>query len=58
MHPSEPDPIFHAPRRPRKGPRKLTRKWMGGLGRSGGGLQGDPVAKGFELGDPDRLWNR
>jgi hypothetical protein len=26
MHPSEPDPIFPAPRRPRKGPGKLTRK--------------------------------
>jgi len=26
MHSGEPDPIFHAPRRPRKGPRKLTRK--------------------------------
>ena len=25
MHPSEPDPIFLAPRRPRKGPGKLTR---------------------------------
>ena len=30
----------------------LTRKWMvNGLGRSGGGLQGDPVAEGFEFAD-------
>ena len=28
MHPSEPDTIFHAPRRPRKGPRKLTRNHL------------------------------
>jgi len=28
MHPSEPDPIFPAPRRPRKGPEKLVRKWV------------------------------
>ena len=26
MHSGEPDPIFPAPRRPRKGPGKLTRK--------------------------------
>jgi len=26
MHPGEPDPIFPAPRRPRKGPGKLVRK--------------------------------
>src|SRR5450759_5122842 len=34
------------------GRNQLTRKWMvNGLGRSGGGLQGDPVAKGFEFAD-------
>ena len=26
MHSDEPDPIFHAPRRPRKGPGKLLRR--------------------------------
>ena len=28
MHSGEPDPIFLAPRRPRKGPEKLVRKWV------------------------------
>src|ERR1035437_7530851 len=28
MHSGEPDPIFPAPRRPRKGPGKLVRKWV------------------------------
>ena len=28
MHSGEPDPIFPAPRRPRKGPEKLARKWV------------------------------
>jgi hypothetical protein len=72
MHPSEPDPIFRAPRRPRKGPEKLVRKWVmsgqakhpGGAQRSrdgfsgeveyllsGGGLQSDFVAEGFEFAD-------
>ena len=32
MHSGEPDTIFLAPRRPRKGPRKLTRKWIRTVG--------------------------
>ena len=38
MHPSEPDPIFLAPRRPRKGPGKLTRKDDQGEDRPSGGM--------------------
>ena len=46
MHPGEPDPIFPAPRRPRKGHGKLVRKWvvsgqakhLGGAQRSRDGL--------------------
>ena len=40
MHSGEPDPIFLAPRRPRKGPGKLARKWaVSGQAKHPGGAQ-------------------
>src|SRR5665811_1125884 len=43
MHSGEPDPIFLAPRRPRKGPGKLVRAPGPKGGGLGGGLVGDSV---------------
>src|SRR5665811_433739 len=43
MHSGEPDPIFLAPRRPRKGPGKLVRAPGPKAGGLGGGLVGDSV---------------
>jgi hypothetical protein len=47
MHSGEPDPIFPAPRRPRKGPRKLVRQIASERSRSshcGVPRQSDPQA--------------